>query len=106
MYYDAKMLEIKKRYFIISDYKKFTSDILNAKRKEKELVDKSNISNLAKNSDSNTKLATLARKGELKAEQDKIVKRQTHNLSYFLAKSFLVMMVFRICLFINQHLIR
>ena len=34
------------------------------KIKEKGLVDKSNISNLVKNSDSNTKLAKLAKKVE------------------------------------------
>ena len=42
--------------------------------KQKELLHKSNISNLVKNPDLNTKLATLATRAELKAEQDKIVK--------------------------------
>ena len=32
------------------------------------------------------KLATLATKVELKEEQDKIIKLQTYNLSYFLGK--------------------
>ena len=41
------------------------------KAKQKELVNKSNISNLAKNSGLDTKLATLATKVELKAELDK-----------------------------------
>ena len=41
------------------------------KVKQKELVNKSNISNLAKNSGLDTKLATLATKVELKAELDK-----------------------------------
>ena len=54
-----------------------------------------------KNSDLNAKLATLATKIELKAEQDKIVKLQKN----FLGKIILVMMVFKISLFINQHLI-
>ena len=44
------------------------SEILDAKRKQKELVNKSDISNLARNSDLNTKLTTLATKSELKAE--------------------------------------
>ena len=52
-----------------TDYDAKTSDI-----EEKELLHKSNISNLVKNSDLNTKLATLATRAELKAEQDKIVK--------------------------------
>ena len=34
-------------------------------------------------------IKTLATKVELKAEQDKIVKLETHDLSYFLGKNFL-----------------
>ena len=77
------------------------SEILDANIKEKELVDKSNISNLVKNSDLNIKLKTLATKAFLKAEQDKIVKLQMHDLSFFLGKSFLVIMVFEISLSTN-----
>ena len=40
----------------------------------KGLIDKSDISNLVKNSDFNIKLTTLTTKAELKAEQEKIVK--------------------------------
>ena len=58
------------------------SDILDAKIRQKELVNKSDISNLVKNSDLNTELVTLSSKAELKAEQDKIVK-QVFNSSYF-----------------------
>ena len=65
--YDAKITDIEGKYFTTSDYDKFTNDILNAKIKLKELVNKSNISNLVKNSDLNTKLATIATKTELKA---------------------------------------
>ena len=43
--YDAKILDIKKKYFIIADYNKFTSNILNAKIKQKTLFYKYNISN-------------------------------------------------------------
>ena len=77
------------------------SEILDANIKEKELVDKSNISNLVKNSDLNIKLKTLGTKAFLKAEQDKIVKLQMHNLSFFLGKIFLVIMVFEISLSTN-----
>ena len=42
------------------DYNKFASDILNAMIKQKGLVNTANISNLVKNFDLNTKLATLA----------------------------------------------
>ena len=64
--------------------------------KEKGFIEKSNISNLIKNSDLNTKLATVAIKAELKAKQNKIVKLQTRDLSYFLGKIFLVMIIFKI----------
>ena len=42
-----------------------------------------------KSSGLKAKLKTLATKVELKAEQDKIVKLETHDLSYFLGKNFL-----------------
>ena len=41
---------------------------------------------------------------ELKAKQDKIVKLQTHDLSCYLSKIFLVIIVFKIGLFVKQHL--
>ena len=44
---------------------------------------------------------------ELKVEQNEIGKLQINDLSYFFRKFFfLVMVALRICLFINQHLIR
>ena len=46
------------------------------RQKQKAFVNKSDFSNLIKNSVLNTKLATLATKAELKAEQDKTVKLQ------------------------------
>ena len=46
------------------------------RQKQKAFVNKSDFSNLIKNSVLNTKLAILATKAELKAEQDKIVKLQ------------------------------
>ena len=58
----------RKKYFIIADYIRFMSEILDAKIKQKELVNKSDISNLARNSDLNTRLTTLATKSELKVE--------------------------------------
>ena len=73
--------------------------------KQKKLVNKSDISDLVKNSDLNTKLAILAVEAELKAEQDKIMKLKAHGLVIFLVRTFLVMLVFEIYLFINQHLI-
>ena len=70
--YDAKVSEIKGNYITSSDYNKLTRDKLNAKIKQKELVNMSDIFNLAKKSALN--LVTLATKAELKVGQDKIVK--------------------------------
>ena len=65
---NTKMLGIEAKYFTTSDYNKFTSEIVEVKRKEKNwLVNKSSISNLVK-SDLITKLATFATKAQLKAE--------------------------------------
>ena len=52
------------------------------------MIDESDISDLVNITDWHTKLSTLARKVELKAEQDKIVSMQTHNLSFFLGYTF------------------
>ena len=46
--YDAKILEIEGKYFTTSDLNKFTSETLDAKIKQKELVNKSDIFNIAK----------------------------------------------------------
>ena len=77
--YDAKIKDTEGKYFTTADYSKFTSDILDARIKQKELVGKSEL---------NTKLTTLATKGELKVQQDIVVKMKTYDLSYFLGKSF------------------
>ena len=102
------MLKHQIKYFNTFDYNKFRSDILDTKikLKKKEIVSKSNTSNLVNNFDLNTKLAILAIKSELKAEQDKMVKLQTYHLSYLLVITFFVMMVFKICLLIIQNLLR
>ena len=55
-----------------------------AKRKYKELVNKSDISNLVKRSSLNRTIAA----GATKAEPNKIVKLQTHGLHYFLGNFF------------------
>ena len=52
-------------YISTSDDNKFTSDILDAKIKQKEFVNKSDIFNCVKNSELNTKLAALATKVKL-----------------------------------------
>ena len=40
--YNAKLSDIEKKYFTICDYNKLTKEILDAKIKEKGLVDKFN----------------------------------------------------------------
>ena len=53
----------------------------------KQLVEKSGISDFIWNFHLNKKLSTLATKEESKDEQDKILKLQTHHLSYILGNN-------------------
>ena len=46
--YDAKISDRETKYFITSDYKEFKKEILDAKIKEKWLLNKFDISNLVK----------------------------------------------------------
>ena len=52
------------------------------------MVNKSNISGFINNSAIDKKIAALATKGKLKAEQNKIVKIQAFDSFYFCSKSF------------------
>ena len=66
-----KILDIEFKCFTTADYQKFTSQTLDAKIKQKELVDKSVIARFINNADldkKKKKVATLATKAELKAE--------------------------------------
>ena len=81
-----KILEIYAKYFTASDYNKVASEILDAKVKEKWLVDQFGISGFIYNPDLDQKIAKLEPQAELKTEQDKIMNRQAFNLSYFLEK--------------------
>ena len=65
----------------------FTKSIVYNSIKSKSLVDESAISEFINNSDLDRKLATLATKAELKDEQDKIIRFQAFNSSYFRGKS-------------------
>ena len=82
-YYDAKISDIENKYITTADYNKFTKDIVANNIKSKELVDKSAIAGFISNAELDRKVATLATKAELKAEQDKIIKLQAFNSSYF-----------------------
>ena len=55
---------------------------------KKVLADISNISNIIKSFDLDIWLTTLATKADLKAKQDKLVKRQAFWSSYFLGNNF------------------
>ena len=54
-YCDAEILDIEFKCFTTVDYQKFTSQRLDAKIKQKELVDKSVIARLINNADSDKK---------------------------------------------------
>ena len=94
--YSAKIIEIEKK---IPDHKKYiTTNYFN---KFSGLIFAERLKQ--------AKLATIiylctCEQCAIKNEE-KIEKLQTFNLSYFLGKKFLVMMIFKICLFINQHLV-
>ena len=47
--YDAKVKDIEGKYFITADYNKLTSDILDVKMKQKELVKKSDTDKIVIN---------------------------------------------------------
>ena len=92
-------------YITLIDYNKFTKDILDAKIKKEKLFNKSALNKKVKTLATKQEIKAFATKAELKPKQNKIVKLETFDLSYFLGKNFLVMMVFKLCLFINQQLI-
>ena len=81
--FNGKILNTESKHITISEYNKFTGEIFDAKIKEKDLFDKSDIPGFISNSDLNKKIAGLRIKAELKAEQDKITKPQAFHSSYF-----------------------
>ena len=85
--YDAKIKDIEDKYLTTSDYNKFTNEILDAKIKNKKLVNKSDISGFMNNSDLNKRIGTLATKAELKVKQVNIKKLQLFDSFYFHVKS-------------------
>ena len=85
--YDTKISDIDEKCFASSEHNKSASNIFVARIKEKALIDNSDISNLVKNSNLNSKLAILGRKIGLKVEQGKILQLQISNSSYFRGKS-------------------
>ena len=86
--YGAKISDIETKYFTKLHCNKFTRNILDGKIKVKELIEKSAIAGFINNADLNKKEATLATKGELKVEKDKIIKLETFDSGYFCLKSY------------------
>ena len=86
--YDKKISDIEKKYFTTSYQNKFANEMLDAKIRNKELVDKSDIYKFIINSDLDKKIETLATKAELKAQQNKIVKLQTYDSNLFIGQSY------------------
>ena len=78
-----KVSDVEIKYFATSDYNKFTHDTIDAKIKGKGFLDKCTIAAFRNSADMNKKVATLA----TKAEEDKIIKLQVFDSSYFRCKS-------------------
>ena len=57
-----KKSDIESKYFTTSDYKKHTDEILNVKIKEKDIVNRSDISGFKDNFDLDKKLQYLQQK--------------------------------------------
>ena len=74
---------MRKRYFTTTDLNRFTSERLDTKLKQKQLVNKFDFSCLAKSYDLNTTITKLATKADLKLEQGNTMEMQTHDLSFF-----------------------
>ena len=79
---------MEKQYFTTPDYNKFTSITADAKITQKRLVNESDLNEKIKTLATIEEIKTLARKAELKAEQDKIVKDQPYDLSLFIVQSY------------------
>ena len=69
--YDAKISDIKSKCFATADYNKFTSQILDAKIKQKELVDKSAIAGFINNADLDKKRSYMSSKRRMKCRTRK-----------------------------------
>ena len=75
--YNAKLSETKKNILLLLN-NKFTNNILDAKITEKKLANESGSDDNMKTPATKGEVNTLVIKAELKADQDKIVKLETH----------------------------
>ena len=87
--YNAKISEMENKRFTTSDYNKFTSNTLDAKIKQKILVNESYLNEKIKTLAKKEEIKTLAPKAESKVEEDKTVKLQTYDLILFIGQSLL-----------------
>ena len=83
----CKISDIKSKYITTADFNKFTKDVVGNKIKGEGLVNKCDITGFINNADLDKYVAKLATKSELKAEQEKILKLQALDSSYFRGKS-------------------
>ena len=86
--YDAGISEMENKYFTTSDYTKFTSNTLDVKITQKNLVYECDLNEKIKSLATKEEIKTLATKGELKAEQGKIVKLLRYDLSLFIGQGY------------------
>ena len=77
--YNAKLSETKKNILLLLN-NKFTNNILDAKITEKKLANESGSDDNMKTPATKGEVNTLVIKAELKADQDKIVKLETHDI--------------------------
>ena len=76
--------------FYYTDYNKLTNNITDSKMRkkwEKKLVNESGLNPKTKTLATKKEIKTPATKTKLKAEQDKIAKLETNDLSYYLGKN-------------------
>ena len=81
------MKDINDKNFTTSDYNKFTNNILDAKITTKKVVNESGLNEKIKILATKEEIKRLVTKAELRAEQAKIVKLQTYDLSLFIGQS-------------------
>ena len=65
--YNARILDTESKYFIIADYNNCTTQTLDAKIKQKELVDKFSIDGFIKNAVLNKKSSNISNKCRIKS---------------------------------------
>ena len=88
-----KLVKVKRQYLIANIINVLKAHSFAARIKQANLASKNNISDLAKRKQKDIldkKTEKLAIKAELKAEQDKIEKLQTYDLSLFIDQSYFI----------------